>query len=415
MKHDTRLFPGLVLLCLFTQVMSGGASAATIHVPAQIPTIQEALDRAAAGDTVLVAPGTYVENILWPPVDGIHLLGSGAEVTTIDGDRVASVIRFETANTITSATLIQGFTITNGFARPPWPYSQGGGIYLFYADPTLRELWLVENEADDFGGGIYSWWSDPTLVRVLIARNVAISRGGFDCFHGTPHLDHVTVVDNDPGGLYFDTRTVPLLENSIVAFNDSYNVEVQGTYIEPTQIDRAYTDIYGGLLLVGVAQVNDLGGNIDENPRFVDFVAGDYELQADSPCIDAADPGYPPDPDGTRSDMGAFPYDQSSAAVEPIAAGVGRRLRLAAGPNPFAHGTTFSYTLPQPAAVTLTVLDPAGRAVRTLVDRAMQGPGAWAVHWDGRDASGRVLPSGLYLYRIEAAGLTEIRVVVAVR
>jgi len=35
----------------------------TIHVPADYPTIQEAINTSVNGDTVLVAPGTYVENI----------------------------------------------------------------------------------------------------------------------------------------------------------------------------------------------------------------------------------------------------------------------------------------------------------------------------------------------------------------
>ena len=123
--------------------------------PGDSPNIQNALNSAAPGDIVQVAPGTYIENILWPPVNGIHLVGSGPAVTIIDGSRAASVIRFEAANVVTNSTLIEGFTITNGFAQPPWPDSQGGGIFLFYADPILRDLWILENEADDFGGGVY--------------------------------------------------------------------------------------------------------------------------------------------------------------------------------------------------------------------------------------------------------------------
>jgi len=54
-------------------------------------------------------------------------------------------------------------------------------------------------------------------------------------------------------------------------------------------------------------------GNIDAGPLFVDPDNGDHHLQAGSPCINTGDPSSPPDEDGTRADMGALYFDQSSA------------------------------------------------------------------------------------------------------
>ena len=60
-----------------------------------------------------------------------------------------------------------------------------------------------------------------------------------------------------------------------------------------------------------IEDLHFLEGNIDTDPVFVRPEQELYHLQPGSPCIDAGDPGYPLDPDGTVADMGAFNYDQS--------------------------------------------------------------------------------------------------------
>jgi hypothetical protein len=54
-------------------------------------------------------------------------------------------------------------------------------------------------------------------------------------------------------------------------------------------------------------------GNSTSDPLFANAAEHDYRLDALSPCIDAGDPAAPPDPDGTRADMGAYPFVQGSA------------------------------------------------------------------------------------------------------
>ena len=67
-------------------------------------------------------------------------------------------------------------------------------------------------------------------------------------------------------------------------------------------------------------------------------------------------------------------------------------------PNPFTHRTTIEYALPASGPVRLSVYDALGREVATLVDGVRQA-GAHAAVFDGTS-----LPSGVYLYRLEAAG-----------
>lgn len=70
-------------------------------------------------------------------------------------------------------------------------------------------------------------------------------------------------------------------------------------------------------------------------------------------------------------------------------------------PNPFNPATTVSFTLATAENVRLSVFTPEGRLVTTLVDD-VRPAGLNDVTWDGTDASGRRVSSGLYLYRLEA-------------
>ena len=83
-------------------------------------------------------------------------------------------------------------------------------------------------------------------------------------------------------------------------------------------------------------------------------------------------------------------------------------------PNPFNSRTVIRFALPTRADVNLALYNLAGQQVATLVS----GPrpaGTYTLHWDGRDAHGRALASGLYLYRLEAGRWEEIRKLLLVR
>lgn len=86
-------------------------------------------------------------------------------------------------------------------------------------------------------------------------------------------------------------------------------------------------------------------------------------------------------------------------------------------PNPFNPSTTISYIVPEETAggrVSIRVYNLRGALVRSLVDRDHQ-PGVYAVEWDGRDESGRDLPSGVYFYRLKAETAAISRKMVLIR
>lgn len=77
-------------------------------------------------------------------------------------------------------------------------------------------------------------------------------------------------------------------------------------------------------------------------------------------------------------------------------------------PNPFNPVTQISYQLPQECRVRVTIYNVRGQRVRTLYD-GRQGAGTHTLSWDGRDTGGRLLSSGIYLYRLEAGQFHQTR------
>jgi hypothetical protein len=85
------------------------------------------------------------------------------------------------------------------------------------------------------------------------------------------------------------------------------------------------------------------------------------------------------------------------------------RLALENYPNPFNPVTTIRYTLPAASSVTLAVYDVAGRLVRTLVKDSMRPAGVCETQWNGTDANGHAVASGVYFYKLTAGTETLTR------
>ncbi len=83
-------------------------------------------------------------------------------------------------------------------------------------------------------------------------------------------------------------------------------------------------------------------------------------------------------------------------------------------PNPFNPVTTLHYALPRPAVVDLAVFDVAGRRVRTLV-RGPVPAGEHQTAWDGRDESGRMAASGVYVARLATSDDVATRKIVMLK
>jgi len=69
-------------------------------------------------------------------------------------------------------------------------------------------------------------------------------------------------------------------------------------------------------------------------------------------------------------------------------------------PNPFNAQTMIEYQLPQAGHVRLVIHNLLGQKINTLIDRTLQA-GLYRAVWDGKDSAGRIVPSGVYFYRLK--------------
>lgn len=152
------------------------ANADVLNVPSDFPTIQIAVNLASAGDEIVVAPGTYFEDIDFLGKQLTLRSSGGAAVTTID-----AIGRFDPVITILGSSadgsVVEGFTLTNGQATDAAPGERGGGIYIDSADVTIRDGVITDNFAT-IGGAIYANASLLTIENTVIEGNEATGNGG---------------------------------------------------------------------------------------------------------------------------------------------------------------------------------------------------------------------------------------------
>ncbi len=186
----------------------------------------------------------------------------------------------------------------------------GGGAYIYASNVTIQDSRIAGNLATYAGGALWiERDTDVHIERTLIADNVANVEGGAIAAWRNAGVDLVncTVAGNtntngveDLGG-GFNVWISPIsITNTIVHGNVPSNAYIWAG--DPVSFTAEYSDFGGDTTWAGT-------GNITADPMFVDAANGDYSLAATSPAINAGDPASPLDPDGSRADMGAYPYE----------------------------------------------------------------------------------------------------------
>lgn len=234
MKGGTALIGSIVTILSLSE--TAHSTIWHVHPDSAISSIQAGIDSSSNGDTVLVYPETYLENVNFSGkniVLGSLFLTTGdtsyITSTIIDGDSSGSVMKFE--NGEDSSAVLTGFTIQNGYAE------FGGGIYCRdNSSPSLTDLEIGGNTASGgsvhgFGGGIYCGNnSSPSLINVTIRENAARGRdffagfgGGIYCDSSSPSLVNVTISGNTAlmggGGIHCVNDCAPSLASVTITEN----------------------------------------------------------------------------------------------------------------------------------------------------------------------------------------------------
>ncbi len=357
----TFLFVSALLLMTFS------AGSTVINVPGTQATIQAGINAAVNGDTVLVEPGTYFENINFRGKNIVvtsryYLTQDPATInstiingsTPVDPDTASCVI---IANYEDSTTVLQGFTITGGTGTR-WDdehalgnrFREGGGVLIQYAKPIIQNNIIRNNQAINIvgavgagGGGIRMGDSNPTVINNIIMQNqgrygpgivlnysggtfknniIMLNTGGQNYGGGGAFwilstspvgpriIENNTIINNTTtsgcGGILCN-GTIITIRNNIIRGNASTN----SGQIDPVggTVTATYNNIQGGFAGAG---------NINLDPVYAD---SNYILSPSSPCVDKgdsstiyndlADPVNPtlakfPSRGGLRNDMGAY-------------------------------------------------------------------------------------------------------------
>jgi hypothetical protein len=260
-------------------------------------TIQAAINKAVSGDSVEVAAGTYMENLLMK--NGINISGAEMYSTIVDADGVNKA--FYALPHVNANIQMMAFTNSGiGYSGD----DGNAGVVLNEANVTLTNCRSFKNPKY----GILTIDGTNTITYNLIDHN--LEYGIFISTDSTVVVQNNTIGSSTSDGLYIYPEagiSVTFL-NNIIASNGGYGIDGEGTV---STIGVDYNDIWDNVVAIDPSITLGIG-NLTLDPRFSTGGSNDYLPLASSPVINLEDPDVQYyDPVGIRNDMGAFAFNFS--------------------------------------------------------------------------------------------------------
>lgn len=269
-------------------VVPGGASAGTgLTWPTALGDVQEALDRATCGCAVWIAAGTYTPTRALDPADpdprntsfypwpGVSMLGgfAGGEAspdarpatgseTILSGDLGAPGVRGDNAYHVVvgaDRAVLDRLTIRDGEANGFLAgQGVGGGLLVFGADVTLRDVRVTDNTASTGAGLWADGLSSLSLSGCTLERNVADVGGGVFTSGMTTTIERSTFRDNVAvfvgGGVAFQGDTLAVRDGTFVHNRGDYGgaLALSGgtSYVERSWFEANISGLFGGAVIV---------------------------------------------------------------------------------------------------------------------------------------------------------------------
>jgi len=302
-----------------------------INVPEDYSEIQTAIDNANFGDTIKVARGEYLENIVMR--EGISLIGSNKleEVeeeiiineTIINGNNSGNVVEFK--NEITNKTKLAKFTIKNSGENL-------SGILIENSSPLINDNILKDNEygiyikansspviqknvinfnnkgiqvynlitetetKSDFGYPKSDFVSVSTIIDNLITDN----KIGIDLYNSSAIVSHNTISYNNHYKTYlgptfgiYATKSSAEITNNIITDNGICDLCAGINADEKSEdVIISYNNIWGNknnFVCFGECVLEN--NNLSEDPRFINCVTSNFQLKEESGLIGACEDG----------------------------------------------------------------------------------------------------------------------------
>ena len=221
-------------------------------------TIQEAINAALDGDTVVVKKGTYIgegnRNLDFQGKAITVRSESGPAETIIDCENVENTRGFYFHSGEVSQAIVSGFTIKNGKS------DFGGGIHISSANPQIINCVLEDNTATNVGGGVYAYSSSPRILDCEFRGNSAVDGGGMGLKTSSPTVTGCQFTlnesDNCGGALHCTEDSSPDISACRIESNTA------GVHGGGLHLYRHSKPEISNCLIVSNEAINNIGGAI---------------------------------------------------------------------------------------------------------------------------------------------------------